>query len=220
VTLALASLSAFAEDTTWIAEARRVAAIVPPKLLAVLSEQIAKVGPEGAVPVCRDLAPQMARAASEETGWNIRRVSLKNRNPKAVPDAWERAALEDFDRRVAAGELPTALDKAEIVTLGDRKEYRYIKALPAQEFCLQCHGTPVAFTANDTLNSDPNLAAAPGVTGGANFGIGGLQTQNTLCSAPVNQSGGTFRCNAALWLGVPASAGAGTYTGGLVLTLV
>jgi hypothetical protein len=142
VTLALASLSAFAEDTTWIAEARRVAAIVPPKLLAVLSEQIAKVGPEGAVPVCRDLAPQMARAASEETGWNIRRVSLKNRNPKAVPDAWERAALEDFDRRVAAGEPPTALDKAEIVTLGDRKEYRYIKALPAQEFCLQCHGTP------------------------------------------------------------------------------
>jgi len=141
-TLALASLSAFAEDATWVVEARRVAAIVPPKLLAVLSEQIAKVGPEGAISVCREVAPQLAKAASEETGWNIRRVSLKNRNPKAVPDAWERAALEDFDRRVAAGELPSALDKAEIVNLGDRKEYRYIKALPAQEFCLQCHGTP------------------------------------------------------------------------------
>jgi len=141
-TLALASLSALADDAAWIAEARKVAAIVPPKLLAVLSEQIAKVGPEGAIPVCRDQAPQLARAASEETGWNIRRVSLKNRNPKAVPDAWERAALEDFDRRAAAGEPPATLDKAEIVVVGERQEYRYIKALPAQEFCLQCHGTP------------------------------------------------------------------------------
>ncbi len=51
-------------------------------------------------------------------------------------------------------------------------------------------------------------------------GIGGLQEANTLCTAPVNQAGGTFRCDAALWLGVPASAGAGNYTGGLVLTLV
>jgi hypothetical protein len=33
----------------------------------------------------------MAAAASQNTGWAIRRVSLKNRNPKAVPDAWEQA---------------------------------------------------------------------------------------------------------------------------------
>jgi hypothetical protein len=50
-------------------------------------------------------------------------------------------------------------------------------------------------------------------------GLGGLLGAKTLCSAPVNQSGGTFTCNASLYLGVPASAGAGTYTGGLVLTL-
>jgi hypothetical protein len=50
-------------------------------------------------------------------------------------------------------------------------------------------------------------------------GLGGLLSAKTLCSAPVNQSGGTFTCNASLYLGVPASAGAGTYTGGLVLTL-
>ena len=40
----------------------------------------------------------MAKTASEQTGWAIRRVSLKNRNPKAVPDAWERETLEEFDR--------------------------------------------------------------------------------------------------------------------------
>lgn len=140
--LLVTSLPAAAQDPSWLADARRVATIVPPKLLAVLTEQIGRVGPEGAILVCRDQAPQMAKAASDETGWAIRRVSLRNRNPKAVPDAWERAALEDFDRRAAAGENPATLEKGEIVAAGERKEYRYIKALPAQEFCLQCHGTP------------------------------------------------------------------------------
>jgi hypothetical protein len=51
-------------------------------------------------------------------------------------------------------------------------------------------------------------------------GIGGLQETNVLCSSPENQSGGTFACDADLFLGVPASAGAGIYTGGLVLTLL
>ena len=50
-------------------------------------------------------------------------------------------------------------------------------------------------------------------------GLGGLLGSKTLCSAPVNHSGGTFTCNASLYLGVPASAGAGQYTGGIVLTL-
>jgi mono/diheme cytochrome c family protein len=82
----------------------------------------------------------MARAASEQSGWAIRRVSLRNRNPKATPDAWERAALEDFDRRVAGGESPATLEKSEIVAKGDGKEYRYMKALPVQQVCLACHG--------------------------------------------------------------------------------
>lgn len=51
-------------------------------------------------------------------------------------------------------------------------------------------------------------------------GIGGLQENNILCSSPTDHSGGTFACDASLFLGVPASAGAGTYTGGLVLTLL
>jgi len=51
-------------------------------------------------------------------------------------------------------------------------------------------------------------------------GIGGLQEVNVLCSSPVDHSGGTFACDAALFLGVPASAGAGNYAGGLVLTLL
>ncbi len=138
--------SAFAQDPAWVAEARKVAGSVPPKLLAVLTEEIAKGGPEGAILVCRDKAPALAKAASEETGWSIRRVSLRNRNPRAVPDAWERAALEDFDRRAAAGEAPSTLEKAEIVSEDGKQSYRYLRALPTQELCLNCHGLPERLT--------------------------------------------------------------------------
>jgi hypothetical protein len=55
-------------------------------------------------------------------------------------------------------------------------------------------------------------------------GLGGLQADpsqaDELCSAPDTRSGGTFQCDATMWLGVPASAAAGIYTGGLVITLL
>lgn len=136
----MSSLNVWADDAPWLADARKVATSVPPKLLVVLNEEIAKGGPESAIAVCREKAPQLAKAASEQTGWAIRRVSLRHRNPKATPDAWERSALEEFDRRAAAGENSAALEKAEIVANGEQKEYRYIKALPVQQICLACHG--------------------------------------------------------------------------------
>jgi Protein of unknown function (DUF3365) len=136
-----ASLTALAQADAWQADARKVASEVPPKLLATLSAAIDKGGPEGAIEVCRVEAPKMAMAASEQSGWAIRRVSLKTRNPKAVPDAWELAALQDFDRRAAAGESPATLEKAEVVVVeGGKKMQRYMRALPTQPLCLQCHG--------------------------------------------------------------------------------
>lgn len=139
--LALLALPALAAEDAWVAQARTVAGSVPPKLLSVLTEEIKQSGPEGAIAICRDEAPKLARAASQETGWAVRRVSLRNRNPKAVPDAWEQAALLDFDRRAAAGEKPATLERAELVQEDGRAVYRYMRALPTQELCLGCHGT-------------------------------------------------------------------------------
>ena len=142
VAAVLVAMPALAQEPAWVADARKIAGSVPPKLLMVLTEEIGKSGPEGAILVCRDKAPELAKAASAETGWNIRRVSLKNRNPLAVPDAWERTALEDFDRRAAAGEAPATLEKAELVTESGKQSYRYMRALPTQALCLNCHGLP------------------------------------------------------------------------------
>lgn len=140
--------NAFAQETPWLPEARSVAGAVPPKLLQVLSDQIAQGGLASAVAVCNEKAPQMAKAASEQTGWAIRRVSLKNRNPKAVPDAWEREALEEFDRRAAAGEDIGKLEKFATVDVDGRPSYRYMKALPTQQLCLSCHGSNAAIPAD------------------------------------------------------------------------
>ncbi len=132
-----ASSLALAGDDAQLGEARKVATSLPPKLLAALQEEINKSGPEGAIPVCKDMAPKMAGEISQQTGWKIKRVSLKARNDaRAIPDAWEKAALEDFDKRAAAGEPPAQLEKGEKVD----NEYRYVKALPVQPLCLNCHG--------------------------------------------------------------------------------
>lgn len=140
------SLPVLAQDDALLADARKVASSVPPKLLEVLNAQIAKEGPASAVALCQDKAPKMAKAASEQTGWAIRRVSLRNRNPKAVPDTWERAALEEFDRRAAAGESPAMLEKYAMVDVAGGKEFRYMKALPVQPVCLACHGASDSLT--------------------------------------------------------------------------
>jgi Protein of unknown function (DUF3365) len=127
-------------EMSWVPQARAVSTSVPPKLLAVLQEEIARGGPEGAIGVCREQAPALARAASEQSGWAVKRVSLRNRNPKAVPDAWERAALEDFDRRAAAKESPATLEKAELAMVNGQPVQRYMRALPTMALCTQCHG--------------------------------------------------------------------------------
>lgn len=137
LTAPFATAYASAGDDALLGEARKVATTLPPRLLAALQEEIGKSGPEGAIPVCKDMAPKMAGEIAAQTGWKIRRVSLKARNEaRATPDAWEKAALEDFDKRAAAGEPPAQLEKGGKV--GD--EYRYVKALPVQPLCLSCHG--------------------------------------------------------------------------------
>lgn len=143
----LASSLAHANDDALIAETKKTAMGIPPKLLAMVQTEIDKGSFSGAVEACSDKAPKMAAAASQSTGWAIRRVSLKNRNPKATPDAWEKDALLDFDKRALAGESPATLEKAEIVNEGSARVLRYIKALPSQGLCLNCHGDPEKMTA-------------------------------------------------------------------------
>ena len=55
ITLFSATL-AHADDEALMTEARKVATTLPPKLIVALQDEIKKSGPEGAIPVCKDLS--------------------------------------------------------------------------------------------------------------------------------------------------------------------
>jgi hypothetical protein len=129
-----------AAEEAWVGQARDLAQKVPQRLLTVLSAAIEQSGAEGAIGACQVQAPELARQASQASGWQVRRVSLRERNPKAVPDAWERETLQDFDRRAAAGESPATLERWALADDAGQTRQRYMRALPVQPLCLQCHG--------------------------------------------------------------------------------
>ena len=105
-------------------------------------------GPTHAIEVCASMAPKIADSLSAESGWLVKRVSLKPRNAsRPVPDPWERSVLEHFDIRQAAGEKAPALHHAE--TTGD--QYRYMQAQGVEPVCLLCHGDKLAEPVRDIL---------------------------------------------------------------------
>lgn len=97
-------------------------------------------GPVHAVKVCSVEAPAIASRLSKETGWDIRRVSLKARNSKtAMPDSWEAKVLKEFDRRQAAGESVKKMAYAEVVN----GQFRFMKAQGVEPVCLACHASDI-----------------------------------------------------------------------------
>lgn len=91
--------------------------------------------------VCKYTAPEVSSSVSRKYGVQIKRVSLRVRNPAlGSPDAWEQEILKAFDARVAAGEDPSTIEFGEVVSEPMGKYYRYMKAIPVKAVCLNCHG--------------------------------------------------------------------------------
>jgi len=112
-----------------------------PKVVGMMQETVADKGPIEAIPVCKEKAPELLREQAARTGWDMRRVSLKTRNPeRGSPDVWEARQLADFNIRAAAGEKVETLETGELVTENGKQVYRYIRAIPVGGVCLTCHG--------------------------------------------------------------------------------
>ncbi|WP_217125939.1 Tll0287-like domain-containing protein [Hydrogenophilus thiooxidans] len=134
---------AFADELeAWRNESRAVTQALVNQLGGELKKALAAGGPPQAIPVCSEIAPKIVSALSAQYGWQVRRVSLKVRNPLiGMPDAWEQRQLAEFDRRVAAGEKAEGLEVAEVVSEPAGRYFRYMKALPVGSLCLNCHGS-------------------------------------------------------------------------------
>jgi hypothetical protein len=109
-------------------------------LKAELQHGMEAGGPVNAIGVCNVRAPHIAADFSTTTGWDVGRTSLRLRNHRNAPDAWEMAVLEQFMRRKAAGEDPATMEYYEVVEMDGKQSFRYMKAIPTAELCLACHG--------------------------------------------------------------------------------
>lgn len=102
-------------------------------------------GPVEAVSVCKLIAPSLAADISKLHGLDVRRTSLKVRNPDNEADVWETDVLQRFETRLASGEAIQKLSFSEKVKSDDGSaQWRMMKAIPTDKVCLSCHGSKIS----------------------------------------------------------------------------
>jgi len=141
----LAAPFSFGQEPDQRLEASRAAVI---KLASTLKNELMGAmmneGPTAAIEICSKKAPEIAAQISKETGFKVRRTSLKTRNQANAPDEWELKTLQLFEKRLAEGEDATAMEFSEIVEANGVKLYRYMKSIAIKPPCLNCHGGEIS----------------------------------------------------------------------------
>jgi hypothetical protein len=121
--------------------ARAAADALLQRLLGRLNQEYQQGGAVRGVQVCAKVAQSLTREVGREQGVQIRRVSLKNRNPRNAPDGWERQVLQRWERELQAGKQIGEV--AQWRTERGQRVYRYMRPITiAMPLCLECHGDP------------------------------------------------------------------------------
>jgi hypothetical protein len=123
-----------------LTEARVAAKELAEQLKELLRQELGRGGLDGAIAVCAEVAQEKTADYRATFKNDIRRVSLRRRNPANEPDAYERAALESFDQLPV--EARPKAEHWEVVSEDGRESLRYLKPLVANAMCLTCHGDP------------------------------------------------------------------------------
>ncbi len=128
-----------------VAEAKGLIKSFAETLTGELEAALEAGGPAKAIGVCKERAPAIAADLAAKSGWEVGRTSLKTRNRALnTPDDWERAVLNRFDARHAAGEPADTLAFGEVMDVNGTRTFRFMKAIPTGDLCLACHGTQIA----------------------------------------------------------------------------
>ncbi len=94
-----------------------------------------------AIKGCSEEAPSIAQKYTDQTGYYVRRVSLKYRNPDDIPDQYEKGVLEKFDSLRVEGKMVVEHEDYRVVKEGGKQYLRYMKPLITKKLCLNCHGS-------------------------------------------------------------------------------
>lgn len=128
-------------------ESRKTAQEFMQTLGGALKKQLETGGAESAIGVCKQIAPALV-AEYSKNGRVVKRVSLKTRNKvQGTPDNWEKEVLEGFDQGQREGKPAASMEMATTTEETDGRWFRYMKAIPTQPMCLQCHGKPADISA-------------------------------------------------------------------------
>jgi hypothetical protein len=117
-----------------------------PQLKAALQEG----GPSKAIAVCSKQAPAIAQQLSESTGWVVKRVSDRNRNPNATPDTWEASSIKTL--KTLKGQIAERLASPTFTYEETPEGFRYAQAQLTEGLCLTCHGEAIAAETQEALN--------------------------------------------------------------------
>ena len=149
----MAATPALAQDDVEarVAASRAAAKDLMSSLVKTMEAAVKEGGPLNAIQVCNTKAQVISKEASERAGWRIGRTSLKVRNPKNAPDAWEKGVLEEFAKRKAAGESLDDMEYYAVVEQDGQKQFRYMKAIGLRGVCVVCHGDPIRKDVSDKL---------------------------------------------------------------------
>ena len=140
--IAYADMPVSSPEQNMLSDARKLSGEFVQKLGGILKQQLESAGTESALSVCKEVAPAMSAQYSNDSRI-VKRVSLKPRNGVlGVPDAWEADQLKQFEMTAAAGKPAAEIETHAVTSEKDGRWFRYMKAIPTQAMCLQCHGGP------------------------------------------------------------------------------
>ncbi|MFP4225803.1 MAG: DUF3365 domain-containing protein [Desulfobacterales bacterium] len=166
-----------------ILKSREITARFGAELKSHLQSALLKGGPTEAVSVCSEIAPDIARRFSNQTGWEIGRTALKYRNPDNAPDEWEKKILKKFQKQKQAGQPIKEMETHAVIDMNGSTYFRYMKAIPTQGICVTCHGASLAPKVSEAIDKHYPNDQARGFTVGDIRGafsiIQPMDTKNT-----------------------------------------
>lgn len=153
VLAACSAQSAPVTDQQVVERSRPVAEAFQAELKQQLQAAMKTGGPTAGVEVCKHAAPAIAQSASEESGAQVSRIALRNRNPAGTVPADLRPAYEELAREPVADGKPAY----RIVRTGQGEGTRihFLGAIPMQaEPCSACHGKSIAPEVAEVLDRE------------------------------------------------------------------
>lgn len=122
------------------AEFRDISQNFMSELKTVLMKNLKEGGPTQAISVCADTAQQLTNLIGKQNGVQLRRVTLKERNPNDKPDEFEKEVLIMFHEKFEAADLTPEDDYFEVIQKDAVSYASYLQPLFVGGPCLTCHG--------------------------------------------------------------------------------